>query len=157
MGTYSLRKTEKYNPAYLNNRIFNDFTYEFEEGKIYCLKGKNGEGKSTFIDLLLGLDLNFKGDIEYNTSNIRKLDMINIRKNQISVIVQEPRMQRLSVKDNITRGIREYSEESLNELIDIFGLRGIIELEESLSLSGGEKKNSFSKGTIEKIFIYDIR
>ena len=89
--------------------LISDFTYEFEKGKIYCLKGKNGEGKSTFIDLLLGLDFNYKGIVEYNNSNIRELDMINIRKNQIAVIVQEPRLQRLSVKDNIARGIKEYS------------------------------------------------
>jgi ATP-binding cassette, subfamily B, bacterial len=120
--------------------LISDLNYEFQKGKIYCLKGKNGEGKSTFIDLLLGLDFKFEGSIEYNNSNIRKLDMIDIRKSQISVIVQEPRLQRLPVKDNITRGIEEYSEESLNELVNIFGLKEIIELEESLSLSGGEKQ-----------------
>ncbi|MFO7969268.1 MAG: ATP-binding cassette domain-containing protein [Bacillota bacterium] len=120
--------------------LFSDFSYDFEEGKIYCLKGKNGEGKSTFIDLLLGLDFNFEGSIKFNSSDIRKLDMRDLRKNQVSVIVQEPRLQRLSVKDNITRGIEEHSEESLNELVNIFGLQEIIGLEESLSLSGGEKQ-----------------
>ncbi len=115
------------------------------------MKGKNGEGKSTFIDLLLGLDFNFEGSIEYNISNIRKLDMIDIRKNQISVIVQEPRLQRLPVKDNITRGIKEYSEESLNKLVNIFGLQEIIELEEALSLSGGEKqKVAIVRGLLKK-------
>jgi ATP-binding cassette subfamily C protein len=131
--------------------LISDFTYEFEKGKIYCLKGKNGEGKSTFIDLLLGLDFNYKGIIEYNNSNIRELDMINIRKNQIAVIAQEPRLQRLSVKDNIARGIKEYSEESLNYLVNIFGLQEIIELEEALSLSGGEKqKAAIVRGLLKK-------
>ena len=120
--------------------LFSDFSYEFEEGQIYCLKGKNGEGKSTFIDLLLGLDYDFEGAIEYNNSNIKELNMISLRKRQISALVQEPTLQRLSVKDNITRGIEEYSEESLNELVNMFGLEKIIDLDESLSLSGGEKQ-----------------
>jgi len=120
--------------------LFSDFSYEFEEGQIYCLKGKNGEGKSTFIDLLLGLDYDFEGAIEYNNSDIKELNMISLRKSQISVLVQEPTLQRLSVKDNITRGIEEYSEESLNELVNMFGLEKIIDLDVSLSLSGGEKQ-----------------
>lgn len=120
--------------------IFSDISYEFEEGQIYCLKGKNGEGKSTFIDLLLGLDYDFEGSIEYNNSNIKELNMISLRKHRISVIVQEPTLQRLSVKDNIIRGIEEYSEASLRELVNMFGLTKIIDLEESLSLSGGEKQ-----------------
>ncbi len=127
--------------GYLNSKIlFSDFSYEFEEGQIYCLKGKNGEGKSTFIDLLLGLDYDFEGSIEYNSSNIKELNMISLRKHQISVIVQEPTLQRLSVKDNIIRGIEEYSKASLHELVNMFGLTKIIDLEESLSLSGGEKQ-----------------
>jgi len=107
--------------GYLNSKIlFSDFSYEFEEGQIYCLKGKNGEGKSTFIDLLLGLDYDFEGSIEYNSSNIKELNMISLRKHQISVIVQEPTLQRLSVKDNIIRGIEEYSKASLHELVNMF-------------------------------------
>jgi len=131
--------------------LFSDFSYMFDVGKIYCLKGKNGEGKSTFVDLLLGLDYNFKGSIEYNNSNIRILDMMGIRKNHISVIVQEPRLQRLPVKENITRGIKEYSEESLEELVNNFGLQEIMDYEESLSLSGGEKqKVALVRGLLKK-------
>lgn len=134
-----------------SDKLIRDFSYEFEEGKIYCLKGKNGEGKSIFIDLLLGLDFNFEGSIEYNSLNIRNLDMISVRKSQISVIIQEPRLQRLPVKDNITRGIEEYLEETLSDLVSIFGLQEIIQLEESLSLSGGEKqKVAIVRGLLKK-------
>jgi ATP-binding cassette subfamily C protein len=130
--------------------LFKDFNHTFNKGKIYCLRGKNGEGKTTFIDLLLGLDYNFKGSIEYNDIKLSDLDMIAIRKKEISVVMQEPRLQRMTVLENITRGIVDYSVESLNKLCDLFGLKNIIDLEESISLSGGEKqKVSIIRGILK--------
>jgi len=130
--------------------LFKDFNYTFNKGKVYCIKGKNGEGKTTFIDLLLGLDYNFKGSIEYNDIKLSDLDMINIRKKEVSMVMQEPRLQRMSVLENITRGIVDYSIESLNKLCDLFGLTNIIDLEESISLSGGEKqKVSIIRGVLK--------
>ena len=130
--------------------LFKDFNYTFNKGKVYCIKGKNGEGKTTFIDLLLGLDYNFKGSIEYNDIKLSDLDMINIRKKEVSMVMQEPRLQRMSVLENVTRGIVDYSIESLNKLCDLFGLTNIIDLEESISLSGGEKqKVSIIRGVLK--------
>lgn len=130
--------------------LFTNFRYTFKKGNIYCLKGKNGEGKSTLIDLLLGLDYNFTGSIEFNNVEISNLDMVNIRRKQISVIMQEPRLQRLSVKDNMIRGIEEYSSKTLDELCNTFNLSKIINLPESRSLSGGEKqKVSIVRGLLK--------
>ncbi len=120
--------------------LFTNLNYTFLKGKIYCLIGKNGEGKSTVIDLLLGLDYEYKGSIQYNDIDISKLNMISIRKHHVSVILQEPRLQKSSVKENILRGLQEFSSESLNELTDKFGLNNVINLNESLSLSAGEKQ-----------------
>lgn len=44
--------------------ICRNFSYEFLSG-IYCLKGKNGSGKSTFLRLLAGLDGQYEGLITY--------------------------------------------------------------------------------------------
>ncbi|MFK5883157.1 MAG: ABC transporter ATP-binding protein [Candidatus Izemoplasma sp.] len=130
--------------------LFTNFKYNFKKGNIYCLKGKNGEGKSTLIDLLLGLDYNFTGSIKYNNYSLSELDMIGLRKNQISVIMQEPRLQRISVKNNLIRGLDSYSFEVLNELCTEFNLSNIIDLQESLSLSGGEKqKVSIVRGLLK--------
>ena len=130
--------------------LINNFSSKFSKGKVYCIRGKNGEGKTTFIDLLLGLDYNFKGSIEYNDVKLSNLDMISLRNKQISMVMQEPRLQRLSVLENISRGIDSYSEEILNELIKSFDLSNIINLEDSISLSGGEKqKVSIVRGLIK--------
>ena len=131
-------------------KLFKGFNYTFNKGKVYCLNGKNGEGKTTFIDLLLGLDYSFKGSIEYNDIKLSDLDMITVRKKEVSMVMQEPRLQRIPVIENITRGIEDYSVDSLNKLCNLFGLTNIIDLEESTSLSGGEKqKVSIIRGILK--------
>lgn len=120
--------------------LFSEFNYTLKKSKIYCLKGKNGEGKSTFIDLLLGLDHSFKGAIKINNTEISSLDMIDLRKRHISVILQEPRLQRLSVRDNIKRGLKAYDVETMDELCNKLNVNKILDVTESQSLSGGEKQ-----------------
>lgn len=133
-----------------STELFKNFSYTFKKANIYCLKGKNGEGKSTLIDLLLGLDYSYSGAIRLNNIEISNLDMISLRKNQISVILQEPRLQRLSVKDNIKRGIEVYESEALDKLCNKFNLSKVLDLTESLSLSGGEKqKVSIVRGLLK--------
>lgn len=130
--------------------LFSGFEYTLTKGHIYCLKGKNGEGKSTLIDVILGLDYRYEGSIQYNHHELLNLDMIKIRKEQISVILQEPRLQRLSVKENITRGVSTYSQKTLDELCTKFELNHIIDYDESLSLSSGEKqKVSIVRGLLK--------
>jgi len=120
--------------------LINKLNFTFEKGKVYCLKGKNGEGKSTLIDIILGLDYSFEGFIKYNNIDIQKLDMINIRKNYISVVLQEPKVQRLPVFSNLIRGIENYSENELEGYINLFDLKKILNNPDSTSLSGGEKQ-----------------
>jgi len=138
---------EDENNGTLDMKIINkieveDLSFSYPEGPLLIsdFRFKNGEGKSTLIDLLLGLDYNFGGTIKYNNLELKKLDMINIRKNCISVVTQEPRMQRLSVLDNLVRGLENYSKESFSRLNKLFDLDSLIDLEESIALSGGEKQ-----------------
>ncbi|MFW6319615.1 MAG: ATP-binding cassette domain-containing protein [Bacillota bacterium] len=120
--------------------LIKNFSHRFEKGKIYCIKGKNGEGKTTLIDLILGLDYRFDGIIKYNDMRIEKIDMIALRNHQISVVMQEPRLDRLSVYDNLTKGLDNYTIEEVTNLIEIFGLSELMNLDTSQSLSGGEKQ-----------------
>lgn len=131
--------------------LYTHLNLAFNKGKIYCLKGKNGDGKSTLIDLLLGLNDQYEGSIYYNNTEISDIDMRLIRKEKISVILQQPTVQRISVKDNILRGIKNYSLQTLENLCSHFNMSTIIKSDDALSLSGGEKqKVSVIRGLLKQ-------
>lgn len=50
------------------NNIIDDFSYNFEKGKIYLIKGISGCGKTTLLNILGNLDTDFKGKVEYSKS-----------------------------------------------------------------------------------------
>ena len=85
-----------------NKIIINHFSYSFKKGKIYYIQGENGTGKTTLIDLLLGMFIGeYTGNIYYNNTNIKQLNMSKLRYEKISVLEQTPYLINGSIADNI--------------------------------------------------------
>lgn len=130
--------------------LFTSFSFKLSKGNIYCLSGKNGQGKSTLIDLILGLNYDYNGSICFNGHEIKNIDMENARKELISVIQQEPQMQRMSVKNNLFRGLSDINSNEANDYCNMFELTELLDEEDSKTLSGGEKqKISVVRGLIK--------
>lgn len=70
-------------------KIFDNFSCEFERGKIYCLVGKNGSGKTTLLNLVCGIIPVSSGEIKINNFLISEIDMIDARKNLIAIVEQK--------------------------------------------------------------------
>ena len=86
--------------GYLKNRlILDDISLEFKKGKIIALIGRNGSGKSTFIDCLLGVN-DYKGEIFVCGINIKELSDKEYARH-VSFIPQ-------SVQINIDHSIRDF-------------------------------------------------
>lgn len=119
--------------------LYSNFNLKLDKGKIYCLKGKNGLGKSTLVDILLGINYGYTGSIEYNGINIKTIDMIQTRRENISVILQEPKIHSKSLMENITRGVSLYFGEALKGLVSTFAINKI-KNEDARTMSGGEKQ-----------------
>ncbi|UII27254.1 ATP-binding cassette domain-containing protein [Fulvivirga maritima] len=60
---------EKLGKRYINEWIFKDFNYTFEQGKGYALTGHNGSGKSTLLTILSGYHLPSTGKIIYQAGD----------------------------------------------------------------------------------------
>lgn len=56
------------NKKYGNNIVFNNFNMEVYYGEKVRLIGENGSGKSTLINIIVGKDLDFTGNIKINPS-----------------------------------------------------------------------------------------
>ena len=55
-----------------NKIILENINIKFDKNKIYGLVGLNGCGKTTFLNILSGLDLEFKGEVNYEGINKSK-------------------------------------------------------------------------------------
>jgi lipoprotein-releasing system ATP-binding protein len=54
--------------------VFNNINFEVKKGESVAIIGRSGAGKSTFLQLMGGLDLPTSGDLFINGSNYRKLN-----------------------------------------------------------------------------------
>lgn len=55
-----------------NKTVIDDLSISFEKGRIIALLGRNGSGKSTFLDCLLGVN-EYKGTIKIDGTDIKDL------------------------------------------------------------------------------------
>ncbi len=133
-----------------DKNIISRFNYTFEKGKIYGIVGNNGTGKSTLIDLIIGLRYSYCGRISYNNIDMKDIDMYQLRKNHISLVEQEPVLLQDTVKNNIIFGLDKHDDDYLNNLCEDFGITdllysrvndsGNIISENNTNVSGGEKQ-----------------
>lgn len=55
--------------------VIDDLSFNFEENKVYLLRGKSGCGKSTLLRILSGLDRDYSGSVTFEQGNPRKISM----------------------------------------------------------------------------------
>lgn len=60
----------------------------FETGKVYGIVGRSGSGKSTALTLMAGLDLPADGEILYEGTSTRQMDLNLYRRSKAAVIYQ---------------------------------------------------------------------
>lgn len=136
-------KIENLNFMYEKNKeIFSNFSFKFEKNNIYIIKGPNGTGKSTLINLILGLYNNYTGSIKYNDINLQDINMNYLRKDLISVVDQEPLLINDNFINNITFGEKNYNNKSLYYYINLFNLNCMLQKEiiNEDTISGGQKQ-----------------
>lgn len=68
--------------------VFRGLSADFEPGKVYCVVGKSGAGKTSLLSLLAGLDTCTEGSILYEGEDLRKLDRDDYRAKKIGVVFQ---------------------------------------------------------------------
>lgn len=78
--SYRYKNSETYAVSNLN--------YEFNTGKLYAVVGPSGSGKSTLLSLLSGLDTTTEGDILFNGTNLKEMDLDRYRREDIAMIFQ---------------------------------------------------------------------
>ncbi|MBS4534521.1 ABC transporter ATP-binding protein [Clostridium sp. D2Q-14] len=131
------------------NFLFEIPYYEFKKGKIYNIVGDNGTGKSTFIDIIIGLNQRYQGEILFNNIKIKQLDMYYIRKKKLGIVDQFPVIFKDTIEKNIVfdeisyiSRIKDFSK----DILDSFFIEKHLNYtnkssnKELVNMSGGEKQ-----------------
>ena len=130
-------------------KIFNDMIIDFKKNEFIGITGNSGSGKTTFVNLLLGLLNPTKGSILINGKyEISK--NLELFKNKISYVPQSIKIQELTLAENIAFGV-DLSKINYNKLYTVikqanlkdlveklpFGIDTVIK-DDNYNISGGE-------------------
>lgn len=125
--------------------VFNNLTLQINKNQITSVLGKNRSGKTTFLNLIYGLDQNFEGKITIGkktfNSNTKKRDIEKLRL-EISYLIQDYQKQLFNVNilEDIKYGLDNINFNILEELMRNLGLDEKILKKSYFEISDGEKK-----------------
>lgn len=97
-----------------------------EQGEICCILGTSGSGKSTFLNMLAGLEKPTKGDIIINGCNIAKMsekDLAKFRQNNTGFVFQSYNLlPALNAVENVSmplmfQGVKKHKRETAAKVI----------------------------------------
>jgi len=116
---------------------------EIPSGKVTCIVGRSGSGKTTTLRMLNRMISPDTGTIIYKGTPISEIDPVRLRR-QVVMLPQTPVMFDGTIRDNLLIGL-EFSErepvpdDALHRVLEIMDLRKELE-DDAATLSGGEKQ-----------------
>ena len=124
--------------------VLNNISYAFEIGGLYCITGSSGEGKTTLLSLIAGLDLCSSGRIYCENQDIAMINRDEYRSQKVGVVFQSYNLiQNATAVENIVLSMNVAGKQTVKETYTILKKVGI-EQEKAdrkiLKLSGGEQQ-----------------
>lgn len=128
--------------------VLNSVSLEIKGGKKVALVGASGSGKSTLAQILVGLYPITKGELYFNEVNVKEIGL-DIVRNNVFLVLQNPQLFNASIKFNITLG-KNVDNDELNKALKIAQIYEHVLLlpdgvdtlvgKNGVKLSGGQKQ-----------------
>lgn len=147
---------EKVSFSYGNKdeKVFDSLSLKIDKGEIIGIVGATGGGKSTLVDILLGLIKPQSGEVKVDDTSIFT-NVVNWQK-KIGYVPQSIYLLNDSIKKNITFGIKEknINDELLAKVIELAQLNDFIDtLPKGINTEVGENGARISGGQRQRIGI----
>ncbi len=105
--------------------VLDGVNLDIAAGEKVALVGASGGGKSTLVQIILGLYPAKSGELYFDGVNVREIGLDVVREN-VATVLQHPAMMNDTVRENLCLG-RELSDEQLWQAAEIAQLREVIE------------------------------
>ena len=134
-------------------KVLNHLNLHVEKGETIALVGESGAGKSTILNLVIGFNLAGGGEVLMDGKDMREIDLRTYRQH-LAVVPQTSILFSGSIRDNITYGCGQVSEEELAGVVEAANLADLIaSLPDGLDTMVGEHGGKLSGGQRQRISI----
>lgn len=124
-------------------QVLKGISVEIKEGEFVVILGASGSGKSTFLNVISGLEYPDSGSVAYDGRDITKLsdsELTAFRKETVGFIFQQYYLlPNMTVEKNVRMGADLAGKSDYQEIIKSVGLQGKLKKYPS-ELSGGEQQ-----------------
>ena len=139
--------------AYNERRVLDDLSLEIPAGQLATLIGPSGAGKTTVVDLLIGLIRPDAGRITLDGAPLDSMDIKQWRRS-IGYVPQETLLLHESIAHNVSLGDRELSQADIEHALRAAGAWDFVSaLPEGLHSNVGERGGRLSGGQRQRIVI----
>lgn len=136
-----------------DREILKGLNLEVKQGETIALVGESGAGKTTILNMVIGFYLTQEGQVLLDGQDLREIDLRTYRKH-LAVVPQSSILFSGTIRDNITYGCEDITEEQLQEVIKAANLKELVDsLPDGLDTMVGEHGGRLSGGQRQRVSI----
>lgn len=137
----------------IDRPVLHNLNLHVDKGETIALVGESGAGKSTILNLVIGFNQVNSGEVLIDGHNMKDIDLRSYRK-YLAVVPQTSILFSGTIRDNITYGVDNVDEATLDEIVKAANLTDLINsLPDGLDMMVGEHGGKLSGGQRQRISI----
>ena len=138
--------------------VIRDLSLSIPKGKLFCIVGGNGTGKTTALGIMGGLKKPYRGKVLLNGKDIRSTRTHELYRGQLALLPQDPKtlFVEITVEKDLLEALEDsgFTQEQIGERIrkvaELTEITGLLECH-PYDLSGGEQQ----RAALAKVLLSD--